>query len=62
MDDLDDEQTWLQYHVMRLRMALRYTRARQSEALLKEMITDAEARLEALADARLKQPTKQGEL
>ncbi len=52
----EDEETWLHHHVLRLRMALRYTRARHAESLLKEMIADAESRLEALADARLKPP------
>lgn len=52
--DLEDEETWLHHHVMRLRMALRYTRARQAEALLKEMIADAESRMEALAEAQLR--------
>lgn len=39
---------------MRLRLALRYAKSRQTEAILKEVITDAEARLAALADREIK--------
>jgi hypothetical protein len=39
---------------MRLRLALRYAKSRQTEAILKEVITDAEARLAALTDQQLK--------
>jgi len=52
--DLGDEQAWLQHHVMRLRLALRYTKSRQTEMILKELIAAAEARLENLADRQIK--------
>ena len=55
--DLSPEQEWLQHHIQRLRLALRYTKSRQTEAILKEAIADAEARLEALADLQLKSPS-----
>jgi hypothetical protein len=54
--DFEDEETWLHHHVMRLRMLLRYTRAKQAEALVKEMLKDAESRLEALAEKSLGKP------
>jgi hypothetical protein len=52
--DTGDEQAWLQHHVMRLRLALRFVKSRQTEAILKEVITDAEARLASLTDQQLK--------
>jgi hypothetical protein len=45
---------WLRHHIGRLRLALRFTRARQTETVLKEAIADAEARLELLEERRLK--------
>jgi hypothetical protein len=53
MNDLSDERMWLRHIAMRLRLALRYTRSRQTEAILKEVVTDAEARLETLGDQSL---------
>jgi hypothetical protein len=52
--DTSEDQAWFQHHVMRLRLALRYAKSRQTEAILKEVITDAEARLAALTDQQLK--------
>jgi hypothetical protein len=52
--DPEDEATWLHHHVMRLRTALRYARARQAEAILREMIAAAETRLDAITNAHLK--------
>lgn len=53
MDDLSDERMWLRHIVLRMRLALRYTRSRQTEAILKELVSDAEARLEKLRDQSL---------
>lgn len=54
--DVSEERAWLQHHVVRLRLALRYTKARQTEAILKEVIADAEARLDALNTRELIDP------
>ena len=51
--DLGDEQAWLQHNILRLRLALRYTKSRQTEAILKEVIGDAEARLQVLVDRQI---------
>ena len=52
--ELSDEQAWLQHHVRRLRLALRYTKSRQTETILKELSAETESRLEALANRQLK--------
>lgn len=54
--DFDDEETWLHHHVLRLRLLLRYVRNKQGEPIIKDLIANAEARLEALADQKLKEP------
>jgi len=54
--DLIDEQAWLQHQILRLRLALRYTKARQTETILKEIIADSESRLAELADRQVKKP------
>jgi hypothetical protein len=54
--DLEDEETWLHHHVLRLRLLLRYVRSKQGEPIIKDLISNAEARLEAMADERLKNP------
>jgi hypothetical protein len=54
--DLEDEETWLHHHVLRLRLLLRYIRSKQGEPIIKDLISNAEARLETLANERLKNP------
>jgi hypothetical protein len=54
--EFEDEAIWLHHHVLRLRLLLRYVRSRQGEPIIKDLIANAEARLEALADHRLKRP------
>jgi hypothetical protein len=54
--DLIDEQAWLQHQILRLRLALRYTKARQTETILKEIIADSESRLAELADRQVNKP------
>lgn len=46
--DQPTEEDWLRHHIRRLRLALRYAKARQVETLLKEAIAEAEGRLEEL--------------
>lgn len=52
--EFEDEETWLHHHVLRLRLLLRYVRSKQGEPIIKDLISIAEARLEALADQTLK--------
>jgi len=54
--DFESEEAWLHHHVMLLRMLLRYTRAKQAETLFKDLIRDAETRLETLEDRLIKNP------
>jgi hypothetical protein len=46
--DIEPEYTWLLHRVMRLRTILRYVRDPKAEAGLRELIADAEKRLEQL--------------
>jgi hypothetical protein len=46
--DIEPEYTWLLHRVMRLRTILRYVKDPKAEAGLRELITDAEKRLEQL--------------
>jgi hypothetical protein len=46
--DLEDEETWLRHRIMRMRTILRFARDPRTEAGLRELISDAEARLAAL--------------
>jgi hypothetical protein len=50
----EDEETWLRGSVIRLRMLWRYAKDRVVQVGLKEFITEAERRLEALGNRRLK--------
>jgi hypothetical protein len=45
---LQDEAIWLRYRIMRMRTALRFAMSREVENILRELITDAEARLAML--------------
>ena len=49
----EEEERWLNYLVMRLRMLLRYAQADEGQAILKELISEAETRLESLSNAQL---------
>ena len=49
---LEDEETWLRRHVVRLRTMLRFAKDPRTEAGLKEFIADAEERLEVLEKMR----------
>src|ERR1700746_2402958 len=45
---LEPEEAWLRQRVIRLRSTLRYVKVAQVEIVLREIITDMEARLELL--------------
>ena len=49
---LEDEETWLRRHVVRLRTMLRFAKDPRTEAGLKEFIADAEERPDALEKMR----------
>lgn len=49
----EEEERWLNYLVMRLRMLLRYAQADEGQAILKELISEAETRLESVGNAQL---------
>jgi hypothetical protein len=56
--ELEDESTWLRHRVMRLRTILRYVKDPRAETSLRELIAEAEQRLEQLhAQARKGPPT-----
>jgi len=44
----EDEVTWLRHRVVRMRTILRFAKEPRAEAGLRELIADAEARLDAL--------------
>jgi hypothetical protein len=44
----EDEASWLRARVIRLRVALRFTKDPRAETILREVIADAEDRLAAL--------------
>jgi hypothetical protein len=46
--ELDDEAELLRYRIMRMRTALRFAADERTEAILRELIAEAEARLSAL--------------
>ena len=50
----EDEGTWLRARIIRLRTILRYTKDSKVEICLKELIADAEARLDTLERWRLR--------
>jgi hypothetical protein len=50
--DFEDEHTWLRHRVRRLRTILRYVKEPRAETGLRELIADAEQRLEQLEEAR----------
>jgi peptide subunit release factor 1 (eRF1) len=50
--DFEDESTWLLHRVLRLRIILRYVKDPRAESGLRELIAEAEQRLEQLEAMR----------
>jgi hypothetical protein len=50
--ELEDEQTWLLHRIVRMRTILRFAKDPRSETGLRDLIAEAEARLEALEARR----------
>jgi hypothetical protein len=46
--EMENEETWLRKRIVRLRVALRYANDSRTEVVLREVIGDAENRLEDL--------------
>jgi hypothetical protein len=46
--EIEDEVSWLRHRIMRMRTILRFAKDPRTEAGLRELISDAEARLAAL--------------
>ena len=46
--ELEDERSWLRHRIVRMRTVLRFAKDPRAEAGLREIISEAEARLEAL--------------
>ena len=46
--EIEDEMTWLRHRILRMRTILRFAKDPRTEAGLRELISDAEARLAAL--------------
>jgi hypothetical protein len=58
--DFEHESTWLRHRVLRLRTILRYVKDARAETGLRELIADAEQRLDQLeARARTERPCDQ---
>jgi hypothetical protein len=56
----EDESTWLRHRVLRLRTILRYMKDARAESGIRELIADAEQRLDQLeARARTEGPCDQ---
>lgn len=50
--DIEDEEAWLRHRVLRPRTILRFAKDPCAESGLKELIAEAEKRLDALAERR----------
>jgi len=50
--EFEDESTWLRHRVLRLRTILRYAKDARAETGLRELIAEAEKRLEQLETIR----------
>jgi hypothetical protein len=48
----DDEYAWLRFFPRRLRAALRYAKVPETAAILRELITEVETRLEQIGEKR----------
>jgi hypothetical protein len=57
--ELENERAWLRHRVLRMRTALRFAMSPEVTDILRELITDAEARLSAL-DAQAKERGQSG--
>jgi hypothetical protein len=58
--DFEDESTWLRHRVLRLRTILRFVKDARAESGLRELIAEAEQRLDQLeARARTEGPCDQ---
>jgi hypothetical protein len=56
--DFVDEETWLHHRLRRLRTALRLAKEPRVEAILRELIGDAEERLDLLETRRMRAEKK----
>jgi hypothetical protein len=54
--EFEEEEIWLRHRVGRLRTALRIAKEPRVEAILRELIIDAEKRLELIEEANAKKP------
>ncbi len=54
--ELEEEEIWLRHRVGRLRAALRIAKEPRVEAILRELIIDAEKRLDLIEQANTKKP------
>jgi hypothetical protein len=54
--ELEEEEVWLRHRMRRLRAALRITKEPRVEAILRDLIIDAEKRLELIEQAQTKKP------
>ncbi len=54
--EFEEEEIWLRHRVGRLRAALRLTKEPRVEAILRDLIIDAEKRLELIERANVKKP------
>jgi hypothetical protein len=50
--EIEDEVSWLRHRILRMRTILRFAKDPRTEAGLRELIADAEARLAALEAKR----------
>jgi hypothetical protein len=48
--DLENEAPWLRSRIIRLRVALRFTKEPRVETILREFVAEAEERLSAIED------------
>jgi len=56
--EFEEEEIWLRHRVGRLRAALRIAKEPRVEAILRELIIDAEKRLELIEEANAKKPPR----
>jgi hypothetical protein len=54
--EFEEEEIWLRHRLRRLRAALRISKEPRVEAILRELITDAEERLDLIEQAAMKRP------
>jgi hypothetical protein len=54
--EFEEEEIWLRHRVGRLRAALRLAKEPRVEAILRELIIDAEKRLALIEEANAKRP------